>query len=453
MKRPDSDAIEPRTTRPLGISLDRTTPRLELEVVREGGTLSGRKVVLDGDVLRIGSAPSNELVLNDPLVSRVHCQLRTHRKGWRVVDTGSLNGTRLAGVSIRDADLALPECRLELGDSVIVARATQPGPGPSQPGIAPTFGGLVGASAIMRRLFARIDRVAKADGDLLIEGESGTGKELIAAEVVRRSARRDKPVYIVDCGALRAQDASNELFGHTKGAFPGAEPRVGAFDAARGGVVLLDEIGDLPVDIQPLLLRALGEREFRVAGEAQPRKLDARVIATTNRRLEDEINQGRFREDLYFRLSVLRIDVPPLREHMEDIEVLVAAFLEELKAGDRTELLSRESLAQLARHTWPGNVRELRNFVERYVVADDVGLERPLRAERASEPASEIDITMSFRRSKERVLADFEVRYLKALLAWAGGNVSKASRQSGMDRMYLHRLLQRYGIVRGAPLD
>ncbi|NUP05065.1 MAG: sigma 54-dependent Fis family transcriptional regulator [Polyangiaceae bacterium] len=431
-------------------------PRLEVVVEREGGAACSKSSILDGDVLRIGSHPSNELILEDPLVSRLHCQIRTHPNGWRVVDTGSLNGTRVGGVSVRDADLTLPECRIELGHSVVVIRALRPGPGVAQPGIAPSFGALVGASAIMRRLFARIERIARADGDVLIEGESGTGKELIAAEIVKRSGRADQPFYIVDCGSLGNNDAQHELFGHTKGAFPGADSsRVGAFEAAQGGTVLLDEIGDLPVDVQPKLLRALAAREYRRAGETQTRKLDARVIATTNRRLEDEINQGRFREDLYFRLSVLRIDVPPLREHVEDIELLTTAFLEELGASDRNEMFTKEVLAELKRHTWPGNVRELRNYVERFVVADDRGFgrEEPSSDRPVDPTIADVDLSKTFRESKDNVIADFEKRYLRALLSWAQGNVSKAARKANLDRMYLHRLLQRHGIRRAAPLD
>ena len=218
---------------------------------------------------------------------------------------------------------------------------------------------------------------------------------------------------------------------------------------------MLDEIGDLPVDVQPKLLRALAAREFKKGGETQTRKLEARVIATTNRRLEDEINQGRFREDLYFRLSVLRIDVPPLREHVEDIEVLISSFLEELGASDRIDLLAREVLAELKRHTWPGNVRELRNYVERFVVADDraVGREEPSQEKSIDPVIADIDLSKAFRESKDSIIADFERRYLRALLAWAQGNVSKAARKANLDRMYLHRLLQRHGIRRGAPLD
>ncbi len=456
MKTTDKGALHPRATRPEGLSLERSTPRLEVNVEREGGVPSSRNLILDGDVLRIGSHPSNELVLDDEMVSRLHCQIRTHPRGWRVVDTGSLNGTKVGGISVRDADLTLPECRLELGRSVLVVRALRPAPGTPQPGITPSFGSLVGASGIMRRLFAKIERVARAEGDVLIEGESGTGKELIAAEIVRRSSRKNLPFYIVDCSALGHNDAHHELFGYVKGAFPGAEtPRIGAFEAAQGGTVMLDEIGDLPVDVQPKLLRALAAREFKKGGETQTRKLEARVIATTNRRLEDEINQGRFREDLYFRLSVLRIDVPPLREHVEDIEVLISSFLEELGASDRIDLLAREVLAELKRHTWPGNVRELRNYVERFVVADDraVGREEPSQEKSIDPVIADIDLSKAFRESKDSIIADFERRYLRALLAWAQGNVSKAARKANLDRMYLHRLLQRHGIRRGAPLD
>jgi len=435
-----------------------TSLKLELVVEQEAGQASARTAHLDEDVLRIGSHPSNELVLNDPRVSRFHCQLRAHPNGWRLVDTSSLNGTRIGGVAIRDADVGLPSCRIEVGDSVLIVRPiSRPAAAAASSPRSPTFGALFGMSPIMRRIFARIDKVAKAEGDVLIEGESGTGKELIAEEVVRRSNRATKPLIIVDCGAISRTLVESELFGHAKGAFTGADKvRVGAFEAAEGGTVFLDEIGELPIEMQPKLLRALAAREVRRMGENHARPIDVRVIAATNRRLEDEINSGRFREDLYFRLGVLRIDVPPLRERVEDLPVLVGAFLERLGRTDKMSDFTAEVFEEMRGHHWPGNVRELRNFVERFVVFD----EHEINATRASQPpppppAPEIDpveITTPFRQAKDRTIEAFERSYLTALIAWSHGNVSKAARKANLDRMYLHRLLQRHGIRRGEPL-
>jgi transcriptional regulator with GAF, ATPase, and Fis domain len=432
-------------------------PQLELVLELEAGQPVERRVVLEGDVVRIGSHPSNELVVADPRVSRFHCQLRSHPRGWRVIDTGSLNGTQLGGFTVRDADITLPSCRIELGDSAFVVQPASASHDPSLGSRPPTFGGLYGLSPVMRRLFTRIDRIAKADGDVLIEGESGTGKELIAAELVQRSSRRHKPLIIVDCGAISRTLVESELFGHVRGAFTGADKtRLGAFEAADGGTVFLDEIGELPVEMQPKLLRALAAREIRRMGENQARTVDVRVIAATNRRLEDEINRGGFREDLYFRLGVLRIDVPPLRERLEDLPLLVGAFLERLGRTDKMTAFTPAVFEEMKGHHWPGNVRELRNFVERFVVFDE--REVAAAASAASSPSPvEVelepeDLAVPFRQAKDRTIEDFEVRYLKALITWAHGNVSKAARKANLDRMYLHRLLQKHGIRRGEPL-
>jgi DNA-binding NtrC family response regulator len=209
--------------------------------------------------------------------------------------------------------------------------------------------------------------------------------------------------------------------------------------------------------MQPKLLRALAAREVRRMGENQARKFDVRVVAATNRRLEGEINQGRFREDLYFRLCVLRVDVPPLRERLEDLPLLVGCFLEQLEATDKLALFTEEVIGQMRRHTWPGNVRELRNYVERFVIFDEGSLSSETAgagpSSTAAPGAPEVDIQVPFRDAKDRTIAEFERAYLTSLLAWAQGNVSRAARKANLDRMYLHRLLQRHGIRRGEPLD
>ncbi|MEJ7732458.1 MAG: sigma-54 dependent transcriptional regulator, partial [Polyangiaceae bacterium] len=328
----------------------------------------------------------------------------------------------------------------------------------------PSFGGLYGSSLPMRRLFGMLDRVARSDSNVLIEGESGTGKELVATEIVQRGTRADRPFVIVDCSAISPSLIGSELFGHLRGAFTGADrERVGAFEASDGGTLFLDEIGELPLDLQPMLLRALESREIRRIGETHPRKVDVRVIAATNRRLDREVNHGRFREDLYFRLSVVTLRVPPLRERLDDVPLLVEVLLEGMmKAGDKASLANNEPswrrlftpevVADLQRYDWPGNVRELKNYVERAVVLDRAAP----TSERAHgeswlppEPgtaAAPPNLDVAFTAAKEEVVADFERRYLSALLKWAGGNISRAARRAGMDRMYLHRLLQRHGM-------
>ena len=444
-------------------------PRLEVVVEREAGVVAHRATHLEGDVLRVGAHPANDLLIDDPRVSRFHCLLAREALGWKLVDAGSMNGTRLQGVRVRDAILVLPESRIEIGDSTILVReAGSVHEADVSP--LPNFGAIYGVSVAMRQLFEVLRRVAKSNANVLVEGESGTGKELIAAELVQRGARADKPLVIVDCGAISAGVVESELFGHAKGAFTGAvRDRVGAFELAAGGTVFLDEIGELPLELQPKLLRALAAREIRRIGDERVRKIDVRVIAATNRSLEREVNQGRFREDLYYRLAVVNVRVPPLRERPGDIKLLIDAFLTDLDATEHAHLFTPELVEQLVARDWPGNVRELRNFVERTIV---LGGEDPLAsaASRTSLPSSSDasasplagaaaaaesgapDLSVPFRQAKDAVINNFERRYLKALLEQAGGNVSRAARLAGLERMYLHRLLQRHGLRRGQAL-
>ncbi|MCA9596217.1 MAG: sigma 54-dependent Fis family transcriptional regulator [Myxococcales bacterium] len=459
--RPTLSGVQFHTVRQLARAV--AIPRLELAVERESGKASDRSVVLEGDELRLGSHPSNDLVINDPKVSRFHCRLSRGGSGWSLADNGSLNGTLLDGLRVRDADLPRPTCRLALGDSMVRVREL----GSEAVEEVPTwssFGELYGESVAMRQLFGVLDRVAKSDSTLLIEGESGTGKELAATEIARRGPRADAPFIIVDCSAISPNLIESELFGHTRGAFTGADKnRVGAFEAANGGTIFLDEVGEMPLDMQPKLLRALEAREIRRTGENEPRKIDVRVIAATNRRLEREVNRGRFREDLYFRLGVVTVRMPPLRKRLEDLGILIQVILRSLNAEEASHLFTPDVVADMESHDWPGNVRELRNYVERTVVLEQAApastprsLEsvlppQPGRHSPAAAPA--VDLEVPFKVAKDTVIGDFEQRYLKALLDWSGGNVSKAARRAKMDRMYLYRLLQRYELRGGSRIE
>ena len=422
--------------------------RIEVIVEREGNADVRREILTTGDCIRFGSHESNEVVLNDPKVSRFHCRVIRGRTSWLLTDTGSTNGTRLDGVRVRDADLpSHGACRLEIGDSRVILREGQTLGGAEALDRA-NFGDLYGTSIAMRKLFAVLERVAASEANLLIEGESGTGKELATLEVVRRSPRARKPFVVVDCGAISSNLIESELFGHVRGSFTGADrDRIGAFEAADGGTVFLDEIGEMPLDLQPKLLRALEAREIRRIGETKPRKVDVRVIAATNRSLEREVNQGRFREDLYFRLSVVTVRMPPLRERTEDLDILVRAVLENLDALDSSRLFTPEVMANLASYNWPGNVRELRNYVERTIVLQQAAPTRPPPpAASPSTPPAPVDIEIPFRAAKDQVIDEFERAYLARLIEWAGGNVSKAARKAQLDRMHLHRLIQRYDL-------
>jgi DNA-binding NtrC family response regulator len=307
-------------------------------------------------------------------------------------------------------------------------------------------------------LFAIIERVAATDTNVLIEGESGTGKELVATEIVRRGPRAQKPFVIVDCSSISPNLIESELFGHARGAFTGADrERIGAFEAAQGGTVFLDEIGEMPLEMQPKLLRALEAREIRRIGETSTRKIDVRVVAATNRKLEREINHGRFREDLYFRLSVVTIRLPALRERLGDLQMLIRSFLDQMNAHHSAHLFTESVLSEMGRYDWPGNVRELKNFVERSIVLQqathgtaDAETDNPKTATSETlDRTAQVDVGVQFRTAKEAVIAEFEQRYVTALLEWAEGNISRAARKGGMDRMNLYRLIQRYGLREG----
>ena len=418
-------------------------PRLMIMVERDGGQPSGKSLVHDGDECRIGSHPSNDVVLTDRAVSRFHC--RIHRDGtvWRVVDSSSRNGTRLDGVRVRDAELGATGT-ITLGASTLRVTAAETGRAVELP-VAPSFGQLAGHSVAMRKLFALLERVAQSEINVLIQGESGTGKELVATEIVRRGPRANKPFVIVDCGAIWPQLIESELFGHVRGSFTGADrDRVGAFEAANTGTVFLDEIGELPLELQPKLLRALEAKEVRRVGETRPRRIDVRVISATNRELDREVNKGRFREDLYFRLAVISVRVPSLRERIEDLLTLVRVFLNTLGVPEEERLFPKEILADMGRHDWPGNVRELRNYVERAVVLKSAFSEIGEPAPRESESKSEK--RQPFRVAKETAIDAFERAYIVGLLDEAQGNMSRAARLAAMDRMYLHKLVQKHGL-------
>jgi DNA-binding NtrC family response regulator len=449
-------------TVPLRPLIDIGQAGLTLSVERENGNVVERTLVHEGDVCRIGTHASNDLVLQDPAVSSFHCRIVPDAAGWRIEDSGSLNGTRLQDLRILGAVLPA-EAVLSVGQSVIRIVASAPA-GRTLVPMMPSFGALTGTGRAMRKLFALLEKVAASDINCFIYGENGTGKELVATEIVQRGPRASKPFVVVDCGAISPNLVESELFGHVRGAFTGADrDRVGAFEAADGGTVFLDEIGELPIGVQPKLLRALEQREIRRVGETNTRKVNVRVISATNRDLEREVNKGTFREDLYFRIAVITVRVPPLRDRSEDLPHLIKAFLGMLDAKDSEHLFGPEVITELARHEWPGNVRELRNYVERSVVLQTARMSMlPPGMGGAGGPSSsrdgsggggggagaragEVDVTVPFKVAKDALIDGFERAYLRGILEAAGGNMTKAARMAGIDRMYLHRLVQKHG--------
>ena len=325
------------------------------------------------------------------------------------------------------------------------------------------FGNAIGASDPMRRIFYLAESYAPTDATIMLTGETGTGKEILAEEIHKHSKRKDKPFVVIDCTSISRDIVESELFGHIKGAFTGAtSDRPGAFESADGGTVFLDEIGELPQDLQPKLLRVLEKREIKRVGSNEVRKIDVRIICATNRNIKKEISEGNFREDLYYRLSVVNIELPPLREHKEDIPLLTETFMNRLhNANARDEIQDFDNaMKSLMHYDWPGNIRELRNLIDRayYHIQKPVDILQCLQSgtllkQSSSEanndnnaPSNTVDTTKPFKDEKNRLIDDFERQYIKELLARNNGNVSKSAREADIERAYLQRLIKKYGI-------
>jgi DNA-binding NtrC family response regulator len=390
------------------------------------------------DALTLGSHEGNGMALVDPTVSRFHARIELDANGYLLRDLDSTNGTYVDGLRIAAAYLP-PKAKLRFGEVEVLFEVQRE---EQELGLATSdrFGSLRGQSPVMRRLFEALEQIAAADSTVLIQGETGSGKDLVASEIHRHSARRDGPFTVVDCGGLPESLIESELFGHERGAFTGAvATRAGAFEEANGGTLFLDEIAELSPAVQSKLLRALEARQVRRIGSNDWRKIDVRVIAATHQDLARRCNQRLFREDLYFRLAVLTLRVPPLRERLDDLPLLVSAILDEEDASDRLALDERLFAALRARH-WAGNVRELRNVLQRALALGGAALldEGGEVVERGNEEP--------FRTAKARAVEQFERSYLSALLERCGGNVAKAARTAEVDPAWIFRLVKRYGI-------
>jgi DNA-binding NtrC family response regulator len=422
----------------------------QLEVV--AGPDAGKRAVATRRSLEVGTQPGSDLQLSDEQVSRRHLRIDVDERGCVVRDLGSTNGTRLGGVRIRVAPLddgAILEC----GRSKLRFTFTDE---PFRLALAERddFGGLLGRSVAMRELFALCDRVAPTDAPVLIEGETGTGKERVARAIHARSRRAGRPFAVFDCAAVPPTLIEAELFGHEKGAFTGAtERRAGVFERADGGTVFLDEMGELALELQPKLLRVLESNEvFRVgANKATP--IDVRIVAATNRDLSARVAEGQFREDLYYRLAVVTLRVPPLRERRDDIALMASHFARELLFASVEQPLGPapgwEAIFEFMKsYDWPGNVRELRNVVERAVIMSDPKLLRGDPLDAVAELRKRAEPAMHRRVSLRAARDQTEREYLEDLVRATDWDLDQAAGIAEVHRKSLERLLRQHRIKR-----
>jgi transcriptional regulator with GAF, ATPase, and Fis domain len=444
------------------------------------GPSRGARAAVGSEIARVGTADGNDLVLADRTVSRFHCELSLRGNTIILRDCGSTNGTVVDGVRVREAEIP-PGTLVRIGSS---AFHVELGEEPAFVEISGRtgFGELVGASVEMRRVYAILERLALTDATLLIQGETGTGKDVAARSLHAASPRADKPFVAVDCGAIPEHLVESELFGHVRGAFTGAtSDRMGVFEEADGGTLFLDEIGEMPIALQPKLLRAIESRSIRRVGGGAARTVNVRIVAATNRSLASSINEGTFREDLYYRLAVVELRLPPLRARRDDIPLLAEHFYH-LFVGESAGNLPTEFLTTLIGRGWPGNVRELKNYIERSVslgtvvprpppsgdagapggptlttAAGTIGgapaLGAPIGAPEALGHSGALAAIENFvalhlplKEARDAWTKTFEMAYVRAMLRTVGGNVTRAAERAGVSRRFLQRMVARLGI-------
>ena len=442
--------------------------------VEKGGAVGDVYDVGEGET-RVGKDPTNTIVIDHPTVSRSHFAIVREGDRYLLRDLDSTNGTFLDGSHVREAFLK-PGSLIEAGD-VQLRFVPEQIPVDIAPSASPRFGGLVGESLRMRELFALLDRIAKTDASVVIQGETGTGKGTVAAAIHEHSSRAARPFVVFDCASVSKTLIESELFGHERGAFTGAVGQhVGFLEQSVGGTLFIDQIEDLDLELQPKLLRALEERVFRRVGGTGVLRFDARVIAASRKDLRAEVAAGRFREDLYFRLSVFVLGLPSLRERREDIPMLADNF-----AGRAVwDGWPPEVKTLFQRHGWPGNLRELRNAVERTQALAALGgpltadglLQGETQTRRMTPPMPDLRVAApalftarvaaaspapadeslpvsyagTFKDAKDQLVSAFEREYLARLVQRCQGNVARAAREADIDRKHLYSLLKKYGL-------
>ncbi len=404
----------------------------DASLIVTAGPDKGLEIELDGATLRLGSAPDCEVVLHDPTISGRHAVVQLGPRGFFVRDLGSKNGVVLEGWKIDAVPLA-DGMKLTLGGTQLTVRA-RGGRREIPLGPAGLYHELVARSIPMRAVAAALEAAARRDVTVLLEGETGTGKEIAARALHAASERASGPFIVFDCGAITPSLAAAELFGHERGSFTGADrAQPGALELAEGGTLFLDELGELPLDLQPLLLGALERRAGRRVGGQKEVAYDVRVVTATNRNLAEEVRGGRFRADLFYRIAVVRVRLPPLRDRRADLPLLVARLAAEARVTVTPELVSL-----LEAHDWPGNVRELKHTLAR--AALDLS---PL----PDSPDAPIALSsLPLPEARRRAGEEFERGYLEALIEQSGGVLSRAAERAGVSRQALTKLVAKHGL-------
>ncbi|HEX7667091.1 MAG TPA: sigma 54-interacting transcriptional regulator [Polyangiaceae bacterium] len=421
----------------------------------QGGTVrlpDGKTVVVDVDPVVVGRDEGAQIVLTDPEVSSLHCELRAVSEGISVKDLGSTNGTFVGTLRVQEAAVTTAT-EITVGGTKLVLEPSAKKK--VDVGFADTFGPLVGSSPKMRRVFSVLEKVAGTPLSVLILGETGTGKEVVARSLHDASNRKDKPFVVVDCGSIPPTLAESLLFGHEKGSFTGAtERRKGALAEADGGTLFLDELGELPIDLQPKLLRALAEKQVKRVGGSAFEPIDVRVLAATRRDLGAEMNAGRFRSDLFFRIAQVRVELPALRERLADLALLVEDICAKVGKKEHAPAVVSWIEQRMGSHDWPGNVRELVNVASvAATLADQPGAiddVLTLTREPAESPRGPDGPATGFSEAKRAAVAVFERDYFTNLAKRSQGNVSEMARQSGMERHHVRAYLRKYHIDKGA---
>jgi DNA-binding NtrC family response regulator len=453
------------TGRPSTINLK----KCKIVVDANGGPAT--EYIFDQDTIKIGSLDDNDVVLDSDTVAAVHAEILQEGSNYIIKDCEGTSGTYVNRVRIREAFLK-PGCSIQVG-GVGLTFLTMDERVEIMPSTQESFGDIVGKSVRMREIFGVLEKISPTNATVIIEGETGTGKEVVARTIHAKSARSKMPFIVFDCGAVPENLIESELFGHEKGSFTGAVmSRQGLFEMAQGGTMFLDEIGELSMDLQPKLLRVLEQREIRRVGSNKSSKVDVRVVAATHRNLEQEVKAGRFREDLFYRLAVVRLILPPLRDRVEDVPLLIRHFLRtspfnRLGGEDmRVKGVSKDAMDALLNYKWQGNIRELLNVIERacsfadgdYINLEDIpehisgmGVVRRRSASQAQggsmRKINKTNLSKEFKEAKEEWVSQFEKDYILQLLQKNSMNISQASKEADIDRKYFKKLMKKYEIV------